>query len=377
MKFAVAWCVLFALPPCSAIASAYSDFNAGITARNGKYCKLAINYLSAAIASPQLLPNLRPVALTARGSCYFSESDTDSALADYTASLKLRPDNYETLEFRGSVYLKTKRYEEAISDFSALVRIRPDLFEGYDAVGSLYEGRKNYDAAISEYGAFVEKYPDFSDGYFSLVDAYLLKRDATEALEYADKLASLAPKYAPVYQSRAAVHEMQGDFEGALDDIDTALDLDPSNKGMVQFKGMVQWILEKYSRSADSLASAAEQDPSNAYSTLWLDLARVRASQRDSDLAARAAKLDLNLWPGPLVALFLGRTTPESVMNSISMTDDRHDAEECEADFYVAEWKLQHQDKEGAIPLLKHASEACPSLFIERYAADAELKRLP
>ena len=48
----------------------------------------------------------------------------------------------------------------------------------------------------------------------------------------------------------------------------------------------------------------------------------------------------------------------------------------CEADFYIAEWRLLGQDKEAARQLFERAAGECPHSFIEYEMAPVELKRL-
>ena len=48
----------------------------------------------------------------------------------------------------------------------------------------------------------------------------------------------------------------------------------------------------------------------------------------------------------------------------------------CEADFYIAEWRLLRDDKETARELFERAVSECPHSFIEYEMAPVELKRL-
>jgi lipoprotein NlpI len=105
---------------------------------------------------------------------------------------------------------------------------------------------------------------------------------------------------------------------------------------------------------------------------LFLFLARSKAGEdAGAELEAKAARLNKEKWPYPVIELFLGKTSPDSVVTASS-----NDAERCQANFYVGEWYLlngQHAD--GAAALHK-AAETCPKTRIEYDAAIAEVKRL-
>jgi rhomboid protease GluP len=76
-------------------------------------------------------------------------------------------------------------------------------------------------------------------------------------------------------------------------------------------------------------------------------------------------------WPIPVIELLLGSRTAEAAFAAA-----RTPAQQCEAQFYVGEWKLLRGDKVGAAAAWQAAMDSCPRSFIERKGANAELKRL-
>lgn len=77
------------------------------------------------------------------------------------------------------------------------------------------------------------------------------------------------------------------------------------------------------------------------------------------------ATLDLNTWPGPVVAFYLGRITAEQVTSlAKSGTDAKVKRQQvCEAAFYVAQRALIQGDSSGAYQLLQDARGVCAGLF--------------
>ena len=78
-------------------ASGYALLNAGIAARGRDDPDAAIGFLTQSIAAPDLPQNLLAVAYFDRAEMYAEKEQYDLALADTTAGLKLRSDDYEAL----------------------------------------------------------------------------------------------------------------------------------------------------------------------------------------------------------------------------------------------------------------------------------------
>src|SRR5262249_13516832 len=76
-------------------------------------------------------------------------------------------------------------------------------------------------------------------------------------------------------------------------------------------------------------------------------------------------------WPKPVIELLLGSRTAEATIAAANTP-----AQQCEAQFYVGEWKLLRGDKTGAAAALQAAADSCPRRFTEYKGAQAELKRL-
>jgi lipoprotein NlpI len=94
-------------------------------------------------------------------------------------------------------------------------------------------------------------------------------------------------------------------------------------------------------------------------------------------MARLSDKLDMTVWPAPVIRLFLGQSTPDAVM---AASDDRDPTRQrghvCEANYYTGEVALLHGDRDGAVKLFTAAAADCPSRWTEWEAADAELKAL-
>ena len=141
--------------------------------------------------------------------------------------------------------------------------------------------------------------------------------------------------------------------------------------------GLVQWEIGRFDDAAATFEQIVKARPSNAYGVLWLDISRVKAGNADGDLQRNAAGLDGVKWPAPVIAVFVGKSTPDQAIHAASAGGaDLVQGQACEADFYVGEWQLLHGNADIAKRLLQAAAAKCPHDFVELDAAIAELKRL-
>ena len=102
-----------------------------------------------------------------------------------------------------------------------------------------------------------------------------------------------------------------------------------------------------------------------------------KRSNLASQLPQAVAQIDMTKWPAPLIRLYLGQMTPESVLAAADNPDAKtKKGQVCEANFYSGELALQRDAKEEAVRLFRLAAADCPKTSTEWWAANAELKAL-
>jgi lipoprotein NlpI len=185
---------------------------------------------------------------------------------------------------------------------------------------------------------------------------------------------------AQAFAYRGIAKATLGDYDAAQEDLNFSVALDTEyNADAYAFRGYIALVTGAPAKGAADLAKSAGLKIW-AYNALWLAVARMKAGIADTDkvsLANNAMTLDLNQWPGPVVKFMMGQAKPEEVAAAANQGDPAKAAERvCDADFYVAEYDLAHDNVAAARPLLQRASEKCPFASFERMGATAELKRL-
>lgn len=185
---------------------------------------------------------------------------------------------------------------------------------------------------------------------------------------------------AQAYAYRGIAKATIGDYDAAAEDLNFSVALDsPYNADAYAFRGYIGLVT-----GGDAAKAAADLAKSASlkvwgYNALWLSLARMKAHVPDTDnvsLANNAMKL-MDQWPMPVIKFLLGQANVDEVRAAANTGDPAKLNERvCDADFYVAEYNLAHNDPGGAKPLFDHATQVCPFASFERMGAAAELMRL-
>jgi lipoprotein NlpI len=378
MKFLYGCALLFAAMATTALAGGYSDFNAGVAARNRGDSDLALRLFSSALEAPDLPTTFRATAYFDRGTIYLWRRKTELAIADLTACLAITPNYAPAMEARGTAYMRQKQYDLARRDFEAEAAARPDLLDGPRNLVSLDILTKDFDAALKISNTAVDKWPNADTSYIMRADTYRAMGKQDAAMEDYDTAVSKSSHTARAYLSRAKTRKESGDLRKALDDYESAIDYLPAESDVHQMIGFLQWDLGRFYDAEKTFQAALPLHSAWAYDYLWLYLAQAKDNAgAPSRLADGYAKLDANKWPAPLVGLYSGKTTPGEVMKAAALGDDATKADKlCEANFYAAEWQLLHGARPDATRMLSDAAHNCRDEMIEKTAAAAELGRL-
>jgi lipoprotein NlpI len=244
--------------------------------------------------------------------------------------------------------------------------------------GIEWAAKNDQDRAISDYDAALGLDPKLADALHNRGIAWAHKGNPDRAIADFDAALRLQPKDTSILHARAVEWTVKGDYKRALADYDAALRLDPKATGMIFSRARTLFYAGDYARAVEEFEKSHKIEPGD-YSALWLYLARRRANVAGAeDLLDRDTRgSQRGAWPAAVIALYLGRTDLQSVLNAATDNDPaRHREQRCEADFYVAHWHVIQNAPDRALPLLQQAERSCPKHFLEYEGALAELRRL-
>ncbi len=247
-----------------------------------------------------------------RGTENDDKADYDLALQDYNQAIRLNPKDENVYKYRGLAFYHENQYDWAILDLNEAIRLNPNDAFAYIGRGSANVQKGNYGQAMS---------------------------DLTEAIH-------LRPKDFVAFDERGEIYLAQSNPAAAISDFEKAIPTAPS------------------SRAALSMA-------------LMLHIAMKRQGQDDSrQLAQTAASADLSKWPGPLLKFALGKMTAGEAMAAAESNKHGQTWDVCQANYFIGQDALIHNQRATALTHFKAAQEGCPRWGLDHAAAIAELKRL-
>ena len=254
---------------------------------------------------------------------------------------------------------------------------RPELAKAYYARGTEWVNQGNADRALPDLNMAIELDPKLAAAYYNRALAWSSKGESERAIADYDAVLKLVPRDPNAHVGRAAEWIARGEYKRALADYDEALRIDPHSSATYFGRGRVRFYSGDFMMAASDFSRAHQLEP-GIYSALWLFLARKRIDiPGEKTLAHDAGTSGAGPWPSPVVALYLGTTTPDAVTRAATHPDASRQRElRCESSFYIAQWHLMRGARDAAAPLLRDAEASCARTFIEREAAVAELKRL-
>jgi len=307
---------------------------------------------------------------------YSDKGDFERAIADYTTFIQLYPKNMFAYYCRGAAYHNMHDCDRAIADYTETILLNPQHLHAYRDRGAAYSQSGYHDHAIADYDRAIQLSPADARIYVGRGMAYYRKGDLDRAFSDSEQALRLDPKQDSAFGLRATVYKTKGEVDRAVADYDRLIELDPKNPRAYRSRAIAHVQAGSISKSLADLDRSIELDPRDAYSALWHEVVAKR-SNVSSRLAAVAGELDLSKWPAPIIHLFLGEMSPEAVLAAAGDANGEKKREQiCEANFYLGELALLRGAREEARPLLLLATAECPKGFVERQAADAELRAI-
>ena len=177
------------------------------------------------------------------------------------------------------------------------------------------------------------------------------------------------------FNNRGNAHKAKGQLERAIADYGEAIRLDPRSVWPYSNRGRAYLFTGDAAKARADFAQARRLDAGSVYVTLWLDIAERRAGL-PSRLEQTAGKLARGPWPGPIVRVYLGESTPAQALTAAAADPKRRVERVCEVHFYGGQLALAQGNRERALEQLRLAAKSCPRGLIEAISAQAELRAL-
>jgi lipoprotein NlpI len=289
-----------------------------------------------------LWPQSSPADSAKRGNDYLSKGDLPHAIEAYTESIRLDPESATTFYGRGYAYFRSHNDDAAIHDFTEAIRLEAGYGDAFRERARVYEDKGDYEQAIQDY----TKAFNLDAGNVSLL------------------------------YDRAFACERAGKYEQAIADFSELIRRFPQSVDAYRNRGQARLYSGHPVESQQDLKRAVELDPSGYYNVIWLYIAQSRHNgAAEEELIKNSAQLNLTRWPGPVIQMFLGKISPEQSMQAAFDKDPKkYGDQQCEANFYIAEYQAIHRQREAALRGFRLARDICnKNYFFYVPAARAEL----
>ncbi|MBF0507239.1 MAG: tetratricopeptide repeat protein [Nitrospirae bacterium] len=252
-----------------------------------------------------------------------------------------------------------------------------ELAISYYNRGIEWRDKGDYDKAIADYSEAIRRNPQYALAYNNRGIAWRDKGDYDKAIADYSEAILLNPQYVLAYNNRGIAWRDKGDYDKAIADYSEAILLNPEYALAYNNRGIARFNKGEFSSAALDLAQSQQLKPS-IYTAIWLYLARARNnSDGETELTLNTKDMDGKKWPAPVAALYLGKSDSTTVISqSVNPEQKKYKEQLCEANFFLGEWHLLHNETQQARMLFTKAQNECPKTFSEYGSAVTELQRI-
>jgi tetratricopeptide (TPR) repeat protein len=200
------------------------------------------------------------VEFTAAGSEQDAAKLDRLALRDFSAAIRLNPEQWRALHNRGVSYGILGLHDDALADFTAVVKLKPEHTDAWFNRAEVSYESGRYAQAASDYAKVIELKPDDGVAYRGRGRALLALRKDRDALADLNRAVELQSGDAVSWAARGEACARLGEWENAAEDFRSAISLDPDCAEA--YRGAA-WVMAscpqvKY-RNAKMAIQAAEQ----------------------------------------------------------------------------------------------------------------------
>jgi len=144
--------------------------------------------------------------------------------------------------YRGQAHRRLKQYVEALADFDASLALKPDLAPAFFESGMSYHAQEKYKQAIASYDKAIKVSPENAEYIYSRCVSKSWAGDNAGARDDCRKAVKIKDDYVDAWSTLGRAHEDLGQLDKAEECYKKVLTLEPGNKSA---KEGLDYIAEK------------------------------------------------------------------------------------------------------------------------------------
>lgn len=219
-----------------------------------------------------------------RASLLYKTVNTDAAIADYTATLKLANDDTlirRCLLNRGACYSQKRAFQQAYEDYFKANLIDSNNIDVLNNMATALDELGRSDEAISILNKIIIIDSSYIGPYVNLGYQYTKLGKYAEALRYFDK-ALLIDKEEPLaLNNRGLTKYYLKDYTGAVADIEASIKIYPSNSYAFKNRALVYLALKQTDKACADLQKALDLAFTQMYGNEVLELKKANCDTRN------------------------------------------------------------------------------------------------
>ena len=223
------------------------------------YMKLVLENYNSAIADFTETIRLAPKNIYAyfnRGIAKSHLGQHIAAIADWNEAIRLNPDFVSAYVNRGFLKGQLGQYVAAIADFNTVIRVKPNLAVAYFYRGLMKGNLKQYAAAIKDFDTTILLEPNNPDAYNNRGAAKSELGQYAAAIADWDTTVRLKSDYAEAYFNRGLARGKLGQHADAIADFDDVIRLTPNNIYAYFNRGFAKNVLGRTWEAKQDLQTA-------------------------------------------------------------------------------------------------------------------------
>jgi len=195
------------------------------------------------------------------GSYYLSNDQFNEAFIEFQKSVKLDPNNKETLNYLGYISARYKKYDEAESYYKRAISVDPSYSDALNNLGVLYLDTKEWDNAIKYFQAALDNsvYSTPEKAYSGIGYAYYNKEDYVKAGDSFNKALIRNPVFPLAMYNLGLVYVKLKKYDDAVAEFKKAIGIIPNYMDAHWELALTYLLLDKKDKALKHLKAVAEE----------------------------------------------------------------------------------------------------------------------